>query len=869
MEILLNLLEQAKSGALILTPNRRLSAWITSYYNQKQNKDGLTTWQSPQILPYNSWISSLWDEYSYSSLDNNAPILLSPAQETYLWEAIVTKSEASNHLLQVSAAADLAQSAFNMLCQWNLSADHPVFDTSEDSKTFKAWATEFIRLCTHNNWISNSQLQHKLNELISTHRIHTPTNILLYGFTELTPAMLTLKALLETQNVDFHCYAINDSQNTPSRARFETPDKEIIATARWAKHLFRNNPEQTIGIVIPNLDTSRSRVKQIYNDVFNHTDDFNITAGLPLAKFPVIKVALELLKLNKSTIPQLAFSSLLSTPFCGDAESERIKRANLDARIRQDNIDTIRLSDLSDSTSNLSALVSKSSHKLHKRLLAWLDNQAITHQRHSYQAWQKIFNDQLHILGWPGERSLNSAEYQVVDKWFELLIEFAKLDYVAAPASLATALSSLCKLANNQSFQPKTPTANIQVMGLLEAASIPFDHLWITGMNDAEWPQQPSPNPFIPLRLQREMNMPHATSQRELDYCQQVTNQFMQTTKNCIFSFAEKLDKIEVAASPLIRRFPDVSHIDYADFTPVNQSLIHATELESIIDNNAPSVQPEDKMNGGIAIIKDQALCPFKSFATWRLHARELEEPLPGFRKKDRGTITHKILEKLWQKIINSDSLHQLSSNDLDLYINDIVTSVFADSRYTKPQQPEFLKLEKSRLIALVKAWLEVERKRPPFSVHQQEVEVPIQLGSLRLNARIDRIDKLADGNHLIIDYKTSSSVDPKKWFGERPEEPQLPIYALHDSKTCGIAFAQVYTGDCSFNGIAKDDLGIEGIKVNDWNAQMIEWRHEINQLADQFHQGLALPDPKSGRDTCQRCSLQPLCRIHQENNDD
>ncbi len=45
---------------------------------------------------------------------------------------------------------------------------------------------------------------------------------------------------------------------------------------------------------------------------------------------------------------------------------------------------------------------------------------------------------------------------------------------------------------------------------------------------------------------------------------------------------------------------------------------------------------------------------------------------------------------------------------------------------------------------------------------------------------RIDRIDEMPDGSLAVIDYKTSASVpSPSSWLGDRPSDPQLPLYAL------------------------------------------------------------------------------------------
>ena len=60
-------------------------------------------------------------------------------------------------------------------------------------------------------------------------------------------------------------------------------------------------------------------------------------------------------------------------------------------------------------------------------------------------------------------------------------------------------------------FQPESPPAPIQILGLLEAVGLPFDALWVAGMATTRGRAPPRPHPLLPVRWQRERGVPRAT----------------------------------------------------------------------------------------------------------------------------------------------------------------------------------------------------------------------------------------------------------------------------------------------------------------------------------------------------------------------
>jgi len=169
---------------------------------------------------------------------------------------------------------------------------------------------------------------------------------------------------------------------------------------------------------------------------------------------------------------------------------------------------------------------------------------------------------------------------------------------------------------------------------------------------------------------------------------------------------------------------------------------------------------------------------------------------------------------------------------------------------------------------------LDLDRARPPFTVVAREAPFPLELGDLRLEVRIDRVDQLASGAHAVIDYKTSREVVLRHWAGERPEAPQLPAYVLAfgAQRVAAVAFGAVRAGDTRYIGLTQDPavfpaLGVPGAtrgsvaEFADWESMLETWQARLAALVDEFRTGEATlaRDPPTA---CRYCHLHALCRI-------
>jgi ATP-dependent helicase/nuclease subunit B len=874
----MDLFSHSRPGTVILTPNRRLSAAFLKKQHAIELAQENKCWPTVDILEISKWIQRTWLQYSATKMEF-LPLLLTPNQEQITWEEILSHSSESDYLLQVSSTAELARTAWGLLKQWLIKSDNSALTTTEDGQILQKWSQKFEAICSANNWLPAQSIADQVIEKIGNGEINPPAEIILIGFTELPPQQQHLLNTCEKSGSHIHHYKPEAIKNSQQRISLNNTETEIRTMARWAKINYENNQQATICCVVPNLEEIRERVIQLFSEVFfeentytlNHTTlPFNISAGKNLSLYPVIHTALQLLSLPINNIPINTISNLLHSPYVGEAEQEMLVRAELDSALRRDNMATLSLHDL------IKHKVASHCPALLTRLQMYLNELPNKNEPLSIMQWVASFMNILTTLGWPGERSLDSHEYQTTKTWLDLLSDYTTYDRILGKLPYQKSLHYLKYLTAKVIFQPESPEARIQILGTLEAAELPFDYLWVMGLDDTAWPQAPKPNPFIPQRLQKTLHMPRANAERELIFAKHLTTQFKRNATTIIFSHALHKDDTELRPSPLITDLAEVKleELILAPLQTPAENIFTHNDIEFIQDDIAPSILENETIYGGSNLLKKQAACPFKAFAELRLHARQLESPTLGLRPEDRGNIIHHTMEMIWSVLKDSHTLQNMESIALQNLIMNCIEKAMRKVTHFSYNNRRYLALEAERIQKLISDWLELEKKRPNFKVTSLEQELKTSLGNISLTLRADRIDELDNGKKIIIDYKTGKMSPSRDWFGERPNEPQLPLYCILDhSDATGILFAQINSEEMKWKGISENLLGIESVNTlqdekntaaTTWVEQREKWKITLEQLGEDFYTGKAHVDPKDTMLTCRYCQLQTLCRIHE-----
>src|ERR1700678_99359 len=485
-----------QEGATIITASRRLARVLASEFHWLEAERGRTVWNRPDVLPLDAYLDRTWAEWLGRWADESAPILLDAAQEQMLWEQIIRESPAGASLLQIPETARQCVETWRLIAAYRLPVGGS-FEASEDWAAFAGWSREFQRRCRLNRWLESTRLSDFLREKMAVDELSRPIAVFLAGFDEMTPQQAELFEALGPWR------AIEKQAYSPSieRRKLRDSSTEIRGAAAWARVLLESDPTTKIGIIVaPDLTRPRSKVDRLFGEALHPGDAWNergrafhLSVGPALAEYPLVRAAPLMLVFALGKLPLPRAGMLLRSPFLGGSDKEWGKRAQLDAKLRKNGVWDVSPASLREEAASCPEL-QRVLRRVEKQLRQLPEEQLPSD-------WSRSVADLLEAFGWPGDRTPGSGEFQTMEAWRGLLSSFAALDLTAPPINLAQVFDWLQQQTANSRFQVEDEGAPVQVMGMLEAAGLQFDHLWIMGLHDEALPAAANPNHFFSISL--------------------------------------------------------------------------------------------------------------------------------------------------------------------------------------------------------------------------------------------------------------------------------------------------------------------------------------------------------------------------------
>jgi ATP-dependent helicase/nuclease subunit B len=242
---------------------------------------------------------------------------------------------------------------------------------------------------------------------------------------------------------------------------------------------------------------------------------------------------------------------------------------------------------------------------------------------------------------------------------------------------------------------------------------------------------------------------------------------------------------------------------------------------------------------------EDLRRCPYRFFALRQLKLQEPDELESELGKRDFGNWLHELLNLFHQ------ALKEAPAHDLPARVAMINIAAGQATKALALSESEFLPFAAiwPRVREGYLAWL-ADHEASGAVFDAGEVWREVQLGSLTLVGKIDRIDREKDGHTLLIDYKTEPRTTTTDRLKSGQEDTQLPFYAaLMEDDTLAAAYVNLGEKEPTKTYAQPDIVGLRDELIDSILTDMTR-----------IGQGAALPALGEGK-ACEYCAARGLCR--------
>ncbi len=824
--------ETLDDSSCLITANQRLARLLHEAWGEQQLVAGHAAWRTPDIRPWHGWLGHV---VAAAEGQDDIPARISPAQSQVLWDRCLRK-ELGDAATGMPALVRLARDAWQRLAEARVGIrDVARAARSEDQRLFAAAAGRYLSVLEHEHWVDDAGLGDLAIRLIREGRVPLQQRYTFTGFDRVRPLLVAVQEVLRERGCEALSREPADATGEPVVYEFEQRDAEMRTAGAWARTLIDETPAARVAVVVQGLENTAQRDTHLLREGFVPgwqygpaalRETVNASYGKRMVDYPAIAVALLALRWLVGDIASSDVSMLLLSPLV--SRGEQAARSRLELYLRQ-------LPDRAWSPSMVtSALRGRGDAGDAEDWLARIA--ALSTRRRALPAhappaeWVMIVDDTLAALGWPGETTLGSDEFQLVNRWRELLNEFARLEIVSASLSPRAAIAQLELMAGEIVFQPESRHAVVQLMGPLEASGAEFDAVWICGMTAANWPPAGNPTVLVSKSLQCEHGMPDATPEDTRQWAATTLQRLLASAPRVVCSYATIEDDVDQTVSDLLGDAP--ATLRDAEPGWHARGLVDLGTAAAQTDAVPPVVG--ERIFGGAGTIQRQLAEPFAAFAHGRLGAQVLDRQALGITPLLRGNLVHDTLYRLYRELPSADEIRTVAEEELERRIDEATGGALQRHlRAADAVLVRLLDLERTRIARLVGAFVRLDRDRDDFAVAAVEGELEFRRGPLRLKLRFDRIDRYPDGGIAIIDYKTGAARKLLNRDGT-VNEAQLFVYAMaSDEPVVALALANIDARETGFSGAGRGFTD-----ESDWPDLLATIGAQIDEACDDLARG-------------------------------
>jgi probable DNA repair protein len=842
-------------------PSSQRATALRFAWARVQQARGRAVWNTPAILTWEAWLARQWRSATLTHGRSDTRQLLNLSQERLLWELALQQLGARRedpenlrpHAAALMRAAALATQSLLPLAR---------MAATDEELLLVAALQEVRRLCSARGLLS---LQLASPEELDFLAGCEPPVIV--GQPQLTALQQRLQQLHWPDATLLPAPAAA-AMATPALRRTAHLDAEIAACAQWCREQLQLDGSRRLLVVScwqdPGANTQGAMLWRALAGNGGASDDerqtlLAVEGGEPLHHQQLIADALAALAATAEWIGTGLLLQLLRSPYLHFGSAGECHA--LQSRLGLWGLAGWHHADLREALASVAGKLPAAS-----RLLLWLEEARRLRAELSLRSatgWAECFSHCLRAAGFASTHELDSRDAQRLLRWGELLDEFAGLDAALVPQDADAALQALRSLARQSMHQVATGDAAITLTTQQHDPVVHYDGIWVMGLTENRWPAPPRPDPYVPLHEQRRCGWPQAGVAQRLQSAQWLQARWQLRTHHLVLSHARQEGDVRHRPSALLSRFA----------VPWEDADIAAEQLTGVAaadrDQALPPMSADElaqPLRGGVERLRVQQECAFRAQAQWRLGAEAPARLTDGIPSRLRGILLHSLLEGLWGELQDQQHLLALSPAAQAELVERHWSAAVRDNAAGGAAwlAPGVLQRERLRAASLLHRVLELERERAPFAVDMREHEVVWRDAAAALAMRIDRIDRTAAGEHLLVDYKSGVAGSMRLQEGEaRPLQLAAYVVALaaNGLDVSAALLLGLAPAEPGYAGVSAIDEGLpRRVKpVEDWPFLRQQWQSELQQLLAQ-HLGGAAPLARM-LSACRYCHLPALCR--------
>lgn len=336
-----------------------------------------------------------------------------------------------------------------------------------------------------------------------------------------------------------------------------------------------------------------------------------------------------------------------------------------------------------------------------------------------------------------------------------------------------------------------SPLKGLQILGIFEARSLNFDHIFIVDANESILPRLKIYEPLIPREVMLSLGINRLEKEEQIQRYQFRRLIFSAKTVDLIYQETADKERSRFVEELIWEKEKSHSKVGAADLFKVGFQIKVAPKKMRIA-KSASILDHLNKMVFSASSINTYLECPLRFYFSYVLNLEEKKELSDEPEAKDIGSFVHCLLQEAFSPYLNR---RPLIDENFKTNFFQLLKKRFKDEFARKTKSDAFL-IEEVLFFNLGN-FLQFEAERPVKRIVSLESKFESKLFLARrkvsFKAIVDRIDQLEDGSFVVLDYKTGGrDIFPAGDVGQLEEMElnrtsikeniksfQLPLYLL------------------------------------------------------------------------------------------